>query len=612
MTYDSPPYAGRVMIFDNGKTIATIEPDADGYWSYTPLTLAYGEHFFTAEGGGKTSGAYFLEVAEMELAAPSLKEAGGSDTVDLQSVVGDSTTVVIPTHALSLGDRLFLSWRGASVSGALTTYYHDDIIKPGEEAEKIFSVPRENLDALVNSTLSLSYRALSATSGTSKYSYVKVYGVIRSLLQVVGSRSQAGPHYYSNISRLDALLSGSGDVYWQYAGDSNETQSAAFFLDTNPEKDLTVILRSEGEEVERKVLRPSNITGVFNLPSRHSGCITKDDGSLFGWGESAEMLPPPDLANVRFTVGGGAAYAVIKQDGTVTAWGDPGLGGSIPVDIQPRLIQVKKLAASGGAFLALRSDGQVIAWGHPEHGGIIPGEIASQLVQVTALTGSTSDFSVVTSDGGVFSWGESWPNGIRVDAAQGTSRVCASNRAFAGIKGDGSVVAWGSHEHGGSIPDALKSQLTNAKMLSSTSAAFSVLTADDRVVSWGNVRFGGSAPDGLQDVIHVTGSTTAFCALKKDGSLSAWGEPEEGGQLPMLEDRVRSISASYGSFAAVLENTSVICWGVTTAVPGFTQVAGTYAAGAHFVAITPRSDLTAIGSSAPDLTSLKGKVSYYY
>lgn len=612
MSADSSRFPGPVTIYDNGQIIATVEARPDGSWSYTPQPLTLGAHVFTAEADGEVSKPYSLEVMAMELAAPSLKEAAGSDTVDLQLVIGNSATVAIPTGQLYIGDTVFLSWRGTTASGAPITYDADEVIKSGEEVEKSFMVPRENLDPLASGKLSLSYKVVSGTSGGVKYSVASTYSVIRTVVQVVGSRSHSGPHYYSNLSLLSASSDGSGEIYWKYVDGDENPEPANFFLDTDPEKNLIVTLRKEGLEVERKILRPSNITGVFNLPNRHSGCITKDDGSLFAWGGSAEMSPPPDLANGRFTLGGGGAYAVIKQDGTVTAWGDPDLGGSIPADAQPRLTQVKKLAASGGAFLALRTDGQVIAWGHPEYGGIIPDEIASQLVQVTGLAGSTSDFSVVLSDGSVFSWGQSWPNGVRIDAAKGTSRICASNRAFAGIKSDGRVHAWGSSEHGGSIPDELISQLINVKILASTSAAFSALTADDRVISWGNTRFGGSAPAGLQDVRHVTGSTTAFCALKKDGSLSAWGEPEEGGRLPMLEDRVRSISASYGSFAAVLENTSVVCWGVTTAVPGFTPVAGTYAAGAGFVAITQRGDLTAIGSDAPDLTSLKGQVSYYY
>jgi len=601
--------AGRVTIYDDGEFVASFETGADGAWSYTTQKLTLGAHNFTAKFGNEISNPYSLRVIVMELAAPSLKEAAGRDTIDLQAILKNSVTVIVPRGELNVGDRVVLLWRGTSESGDLIEYDDEGVIGIGEEHEKPFNVPRENLDSLVNGMLTLSYEVITS-SDEIKYSYTTGYTVIRTAVQVFGCRSQSGPHYYSNSSLLSASVSGSGEISWQYVG-NDDVRTENFFLDTSPEKELAVILRREGVEVERKILRPSNITGVLNLPDHPSGCITKDDGSLYGWSENTEMLPPVDLVNVSFTVGGGAAYAVIKQDGTVRAWGVPELGGAIPYEVQPQLTQVKKLAATAGAFLALRADGQVVAWGHSGYGGTIPSAIGSQIADVIALVGSTSDFSVVLRNGSVFSWGESWPDGIRVNDAQGTQRVYASNRAFAGIKGDGSVVAWGSSEHGGSIPAELISQLVDVKLLSSTSAAFAALTSDERVVSWGDSRFGGNNPVNLRDVRHVTGSTTAFCALKKEGSLFAWGEPEEGGNLPPLTDSARSVTASYGSFAAVLENRSLTCWGLITAAASIMPVAGAYAAGAHFVALTTPGNLEAIGGGAPDLTLLEGQVSYY-
>jgi hypothetical protein len=432
----------------------------------------------------------------------------------------------------------------------------------------------------------------------------------RPVLQIVGRRSSSGPYYYSNPTLLNGSPTRSGDVLWTYEGDSSGI-AGQYFIDIEPERPLIVTLQDQGTLIEKHILRPGNITGLFNLANRHSGCITKDDGSVFGWSDNAEMLPPADLTDVSYVTAGGLAYAAIKRDGTVRAWGAAEFGGTIPSIISAQLRSVKKVAANGGgAFVALRADGSLVAWGHKEFGGVIPTAISSQLRQVKQVVGTTTDFSALLSDGRVFSWGETWPQGLNITAANGAVRLSANNRAFAALKTDRRVVAWGSKEHGGEIPAAIAKQLLNVTHISATSAAFTALKVDGSVIAWGNSRFGGVAPGTLQNVQHVTGTTTAFCALKKDGSLVAWGESGEGATIPKGLGPVLTLSASYGSFSALLEDFTVVSWGINSGAAEGHKAAGVYHAGPHWVLLTPQDTVYAWGSGAPDLQPLDGQISY--
>jgi alpha-tubulin suppressor-like RCC1 family protein len=548
------------------------------------------------------------------LDAPTVKDADPvTKIIDLSVLGGRDVTVEVetPGPGFEVNDRVSLTWHGLSEED--TSVIEGPIELPVTQvgvALKFF-IPNAKVKAIVNGRASVAY--LRKRSGVvdrpSKVSWVDIEDKASRLLQVVGSRSQTGPHYHANLSVLSAALSANGTVLWTYAGESSG-QSGRFFLDTEPERALIVVLQNQGAELDRMVLRPSNITGVFSQDSRRSGCITKDDGSLFGWSDQSQMLPPPGLSGVSYTAAGGLAYAVIKNDATVQAWGSPEYGGVIPANIQTQLTNVKKLFSNGGAFVALRSDGSVVAWGSSDFGGSIPPAIAPLLHQVTQVIGATNDFSALLNDGRVFSWGETWPDGLQVSAAQGAMRLCASNRAFAALKVNRTVVAWGSSEHGGSIPDELSGQLVNVTLIVSSSAAFAVLRADGSVFAWGNSRFGGNAPAFLQNVQHVAGSTTAFCALKHDGSLTAWGEPGEGGTVPAGLDHVVSLSASYGSFCAVTDNRTATSWGSNAGTFSLSPAVCVYCAGPYWVLLSTHRGLEAKGAGAPDLGFLNGEVSY--
>ena len=133
------------------------------------------------------------------------------------------------------------------------------------------------------------------------------------------------------------------------------------------------------------------------------------------WGKSSSGGDSSHLAaalvGVRSVAATEVAFAALKQDGSVVAWGDSAGGGDIS-SVQPELSSgVLALSATDRAFAALKSDGSVVAWGEPDRGG--------DSSSVAALLG-----------------GEVY-------------RIVANDYAFAALKLDGTVVTWGRTIYGG-------------------------------------------------------------------------------------------------------------------------------------------------------------------
>ena len=81
---------------------------------------------------------------------------------------------------------------------------------------------------------------------------------------------------------------------------------------------------------------------------------------------------PANLTNVIAIYATSAAFAALREDGTVRAWGDGGSGGvGVPLD----LIHVTAIYSTYYVFCAHLSDGRVRVWGSPGAGGTQPSDL---------------------------------------------------------------------------------------------------------------------------------------------------------------------------------------------------------------------------------------------
>eukprot|EP00439_Symbiodinium_sp_Y106_P009580 s517_g1.t1 len=91
------------------------------------------------------------------------------------------------------------------------------------------------------------------------------------------------------------------------------------------------------------------------------------------------------------------AFAAVRLDGRVVAWGDPAYGGDTS-RVQQHLFNILQVQATSGAFAAIRSDGQVFAWGDPKRGGD-SSQVQDQLTQVQYMQANDSAFVAVRKNG---------------------------------------------------------------------------------------------------------------------------------------------------------------------------------------------------------------------
>jgi alpha-tubulin suppressor-like RCC1 family protein len=324
--------------------------------------------------------------------------------------------------------------------------------------------------------------------------------------------------------------------------------------------------------------------GRTNVEHRNQSAfaVLKADGSIVAWGDAGaggDLSPLADELGTHHFVqiySSARAFAGLTQQGAVLAWGDPGRGGLIPSRLEDDLrADVITIASTDWAFAALTTSGSVFSWGDVRYGGFIPEAVAAQLRGgVTDLYATRDAFAAVKDDGSVLTWGHGFGGGdsSRVSALlrSDVERIVSSERAFAAIKDDGSVVTWGNGASGGNsslVADQLASGVIE---VAATTNAFAALLDDGSVLAWGDRLAGGAIPASVASkltygVASITASASAFAALKDDTSVVSWGADAGGGDSSAVADQlqggVKTIVAADVAFAAIKADGSVVTWG---------------------------------------------------
>ncbi|CAK9014636.1 Magnesium-chelatase subunit H (Mg-protoporphyrin IX chelatase subunit H), partial [Durusdinium trenchii] len=122
-------------------------------------------------------------------------------------------------------------------------------------------------------------------------------------------------------------------------------------------------------------------------------------------------------------------------------------GDSVTALVAPTLAQPTRHLR---AFAALRRDGQVVAWGDPLSGGL--GGLPGGAFAVRAVRSSHAAFAAIGRDGSVVTWGSPHAGGDShqvQDQLHDVVDVFSTHSAFCALKRDGSVVTWGAWYAGG-------------------------------------------------------------------------------------------------------------------------------------------------------------------
>ncbi len=224
-----------------------------------------------------------------------------------------------------------------------------------------------------------------------------------------------------------------------------------------------------------------------------------------------------------------SAFAVIKSNGSVIAWGDKNSGGDISSIAREELdgtIPVMQIFSNSSAFAALRTDGSVVTWGNADLGGD-SSTVASSLngdVDVTKIYSNGNAFAALRADGSVVSWGQSGYSKtgqpLEIDTSLVASQINGSipvtqiysgfsdYSGFSALRADGSVVTWGQNNDSSVVANSLNGDV-DVTTLYSTGYAFAALRADGSVVTWGSAGWGGdSGAFQLTDVVSFANPAT--------------------------------------------------------------------------------------------------------
>lgn len=292
----------------------------------------------------------------------------------------------------------------------------------------------------------------------------------------------------------------------------------------------------------------------------------KSDGSVVAWGNSDFGGTAPNMTNVKQIFSTGYAFAALKNDGLVVSWGTDGNGN----DINNTISNIKTISSTESAFAALTNDGKVIAWGNSTNGGQNDNNssLFDSLINVKEIYSNSYAFTAIKNDSVVY-WGAEgnsvgMSGTLDISVNIGKPHILATtNNTFAAIQTDGSVVEWGG------AFDPVPSYISNSsdkdfvavKEIYATEDTFAVIRVDGSVATWGDT----DTPDpeaqelnGTNDVLKIYANSTSFAALRADHSVVRWGGYSAG--LDVIEN-ISQIFSSSTSFAAISDDGSVVTWG---------------------------------------------------
>jgi hypothetical protein len=348
----------------------------------------------------------------------------------------------------------------------------------------------------------------------------------------------------------------------------------------------------------------SNVEAVYS--NRSAFAALKSDGSVVAWGDALfggdSTSVDADLqADVRAVYSTDSAFAALKNNGSVVTWGSSMNGGDASSVAANLSSNVTEVFSNFSAFSALKRDGSVVTWGPDVFGGDSSSVSEKLASNVTTVYASTGAFAALKSDGSVVTWGSDAyggdSSGVADNLISNVTAVWPASNAFAALKDDGSVVTWGVGDYGGDSSSVAESLTSGVKAVYSTFLAFAAVKSDGSVVTWGFAGWGGDSSgvtDKLvSDVTAVYSSASAFAALKSDGSVVTWGDSATGGDSSSVADSltsgVKAVYSTAQAFAAVKSDGSVVTWGLASSGGNSSGVAGSLTSGVTAVYSTLES-----------------------
>jgi alpha-tubulin suppressor-like RCC1 family protein/FtsZ-binding cell division protein ZapB len=220
---------------------------------------------------------------------------------------------------------------------------------------------------------------------------------------------------------------------------------------------------------------PDDLSGVISISSSsQSFCALKEDGTFAAWGSThgtVDAWQAIGLGNIISIFSSSHAFAVLNEDGKVAVFGSKSQGGAIsdgsnsfgdkytglPANLNN---DVRTIFSTTGAFAALKEDGTVFAWGLLGSGGVTcaaayqsgsyeskcetGSDVSSELKNVKTIVSAKDSFAALKKDGKVVAWGRNSDGECNVPPSLGNViAIFSTEYTFAVLKDDNKVSSWG-------------------------------------------------------------------------------------------------------------------------------------------------------------------------
>ena len=337
------------------------------------------------------------------------------------------------------------------------------------------------------------------------------------------------------------------------------------------------------------------------------------EASMMVYVEEEQGVEPIDVSGYTNMISAGGDYTVVlKEDGTVWAWGrnsNGRLGDGHNVQVSNIPIQaiglenIRSVSTGGAHTVVLKNNGTVWSWGYNHYGqlgdgtndgGYIPVQ-AKGLDDVVAISSYSSHTVALKRDGTVWTWGrnvcgqlgdgtnEDRNTPVQVKGLNNIIAISAGEGHTIALKEDGSVWTWGNNGSGQlgdgtnedrNIPAEVKG-LNNVKAISAGRSSV-ILKGDGTVWHLGYyIETPYSNIEGLNNIVAISTGRTHTIALKGDGTAMAYG----------------------GNYAGQLGDGTYVSSGTPVQVKGLNNIVAVSAGSSHTIALTKDGAVWAWGAN---------------
>lgn len=286
----------------------------------------------------------------------------------------------------------------------------------------------------------------------------------------------------------------------------------------------------------------SGVVSLYSTPNAFGA--VKDDGSAIIWGDpqyggDSTLVASELTSNVTHITGGHAIIAVHKKGGGLVLWGEPRYGRPLIIDAG-----VKSVLMGSATAIILKEDGSVVAWGI--NGGAryfysVKAQLSSGVVSIStagyATNGSYSGgcaYAALKEDGSVVFWGDD-DSTQNYPVIKDSIYISGLGNAFVSVNIEGTVTAL-------TEPRSLSlNVITTIHGVThiNDSELFVLTKLDNSIEIIGSAE--KDAPINLTFISQWMSGFGAYAALDVSGNITTWGDFRNGGTISQsVQEQLKS------------------------------------------------------------------------